>query len=57
MSICHDNDFSCHGAVAVVGMACRLAGGNNSPEELWKTILGKIDASTDVPKMRWEHKN
>ncbi|GES63953.1 6-methylsalicylic acid synthase [Aspergillus terreus] len=40
--------------VAVVGMACRLAGGNHSPEELWQSILNRKDASGEIPSMRWE---
>lgn len=40
--------------VAVVGMACRLAGGNHSPEELWQSILNRTDASGEIPSMRWE---
>ncbi|KAI9035124.1 type I polyketide synthase [Aspergillus affinis] len=46
-------DSTCH-AVAVVGMGCRLPGGNNSPEDLWQSILNKVDASGDIPAMRWE---
>lgn len=40
--------------VAVIGMACRLAGGINSPEELWQTLLEKKDWSGEIPSMRWE---
>ncbi|KAE8373500.1 hypothetical protein BDV26DRAFT_67003 [Aspergillus bertholletiae] len=40
--------------VAVVGMACRLAGGNHSPGELWQSILNRTDASGEIPSMRWE---
>lgn len=40
--------------VAVVGMACRLAGGIESPEELWQAMLEKKDFSGEVPRMRWE---
>lgn len=40
--------------VAVVGMACRVAGGNHSPEQLWESILAKRDASSEIPAMRWE---
>lgn len=35
-------------------MACRVAGGNNSPEELWQSILNRKDASGEIPSMRWE---
>jgi len=40
--------------VAVIGMACRVAGGNHSPEQLWESILAKRDASSEIPAMRWE---
>ncbi|CAI7595643.1 unnamed protein product [Penicillium bialowiezense] len=40
--------------VAVVGLACRVAGGNNNPEELWQSLLQKQDASGEIPAMRWE---
>jgi|SRR5690242_3407055 len=35
-------------------MACRVAGGNNNPEQLWKSLLEKRDFSGDIPPMRWE---
>ena len=35
-------------------MACRVAGGNHSPEKLWESILNKKDASGEIPEMRWE---
>lgn len=35
-------------------MACRVAGGNHSPEQLWNSILAKHDASSEIPEMRWE---
>ena len=35
-------------------MACRTAGGNDSPEQLWQSILAKKDASGAIPAMRWE---
>lgn len=40
--------------VAVVGMSCRLAGGINSPEDLWQAMLDKKDLSGEIPSMRWE---
>ncbi|THC91851.1 hypothetical protein EYZ11_008699 [Aspergillus tanneri] len=40
--------------VAVVGMACRVAGGNHSPEQLWQSLLSKKSASGEIPSMRWE---
>ncbi|KAI0437779.1 6-methylsalicylic acid synthase [Xylaria telfairii] len=39
--------------VAVIGMACRVAGAH-SPEQLWESILAKRDASSEIPPWRWE---
>lgn len=39
---------------AIVGMACRTAGGNTSPEKLWQFLLAKQDGSGEVPRQRWE---
>lgn len=35
-------------------MACRLAGEIDSPEKLWQSLLERVDASGDIPDMRWE---
>lgn len=40
--------------IAVVGMACRLPGENDSPEKLWKSILEKQVACGEIPSLRWE---
>ncbi|KAJ3970263.1 acyl transferase domain-containing protein [Lentinula raphanica] len=40
--------------VAIVGMSCRTAGGNDSPDKLWQFLLDKKDASGEVPRWRWE---
>jgi 6-methylsalicylic acid synthase len=40
--------------IAIIGMACRVPGGINSPSELWNFLLRKGDASGDMPAMRWE---
>ncbi|KJZ74128.1 hypothetical protein HIM_06577 [Hirsutella minnesotensis 3608] len=42
------------GDVAIVGMACRTAGGIDSPEKLWQFLLDKKDGSGEVPQERWE---
>ena len=42
------------GDVAIVGLAVRAAGGNNSPEKLWQFLLDKKNASGQVPHKRWE---
>src|ERR1700756_41154 len=40
--------------VAVIGMACRLPGGIDSPEQLWEALLRGDDLVTEVPPGRWE---
>ncbi|KAL5388959.1 hypothetical protein DPSP01_002665 [Paraphaeosphaeria sporulosa] len=40
--------------VAIVGMSCRTAGGNNTPEKLWKFLIEQKHASGEVPGKRWE---
>ncbi|KAJ5766763.1 uncharacterized protein N7511_004379 [Penicillium nucicola] len=40
--------------VAVVGMGCRVAGGVESPEQLWEFLLAQKDGSSEVPPARWE---
>jgi polyketide synthase 5 len=40
--------------IAVIGMACRLPGGIDSPELLWDALLRGDDLVTEVPPERWE---
>ena len=40
--------------VAIIGLACRTAGGNDSPEKLWKFLMDKQDGSGESPAWRWE---
>ncbi|MGE2813699.1 sulfolipid-1 biosynthesis phthioceranic/hydroxyphthioceranic acid synthase [Mycobacterium heidelbergense] len=40
--------------VAVIGMACRLPGGIDSPEQLWDALLRGEDLVTEVPPDRWD---
>ncbi|KAF2128650.1 ketoacyl-synt-domain-containing protein [Dothidotthia symphoricarpi CBS 119687] len=40
--------------VAIVGLSCRTAGGNDTPEQLWKFLLDQKQASGEVPSQRWE---
>ncbi|MCV7195509.1 acyltransferase domain-containing protein [Mycobacterium angelicum] len=39
--------------VAVIGMACRLPGGIDSPELLWEALLRGDDLVTEIPPDRW----
>ncbi|WP_236147724.1 type I polyketide synthase [Mycolicibacterium sp. CH28] len=41
--------------IAVIGMACRLPGGIESPEQLWETLLRGDDLVTEVPRDRWDN--
>ncbi|GFG73622.1 polyketide synthase [Mycobacterium botniense] len=40
--------------VAVIGMACRLPGGIDSPEKLWDALLRGDDLVTEIPRDRWD---
>ena len=40
--------------VAVIGMACRLPGGIDSPELLWEALLRGDDLITEIPAERWD---
>ena len=40
--------------VAVIGMACRLPGGIDSPEQLWEALLRGDDLITEIPSDRWD---
>ncbi len=40
--------------IAVIGMACRLPGGINSPHKLWEALLRGDDMVTEVPAERWD---
>ncbi len=40
--------------IAVIGMACRLPGGIDSPERLWEALLRGDDLVTEVPPERWD---
>lgn len=39
--------------IAVVGLACRLPGGIDSPEALWDTLIRGTDLVDVVPRDRW----
>src|ERR1700720_2740156 len=40
--------------VAVIGMACRLPGGIDSPQRLWEALLRGDDLVTEIPPDRWD---
>jgi polyketide synthase 5 len=40
--------------VAVIGMACRLPGGINSPDLFWEALLRGDDLVVEVPADRWD---
>ncbi|OBK71852.1 type I polyketide synthase [Mycobacterium sp. 1274761.0] len=40
--------------IAVIGMACRLPGGIDSPEQLWEALLRGDDMIIEVPPDRWD---
>ena len=40
--------------IAVIGMACRLPGGIDSPEKLWDALLRGDDLVTEIPPDRWD---
>jgi 6-methylsalicylic acid synthase len=40
--------------IAVVGMACRFAGGLDSPEQFWTFIMDGEEAVQEIPPERWE---
>ncbi|MFF1379623.1 SDR family NAD(P)-dependent oxidoreductase [Streptomyces sp. NPDC058308] len=41
--------------IAIVGMACHLPGGIDSPQELWQALVDGVDATSDFPTDRgWD---
>ena len=40
--------------IAIIGMACRLPGGIESPEQLWDALLRGDDLVTEIPPDRWD---
>ncbi|KUM63396.1 hypothetical protein ACN42_g3722 [Penicillium freii] len=48
------SEYESSNNVAVVGMACRVAGGNHNPELLWQSLLSQKIAVGEIPEMRWE---
>jgi len=40
--------------IAIVGLACRLPGGVDSPDTYWQLLADGVDAVTEVPRERWD---
>ena len=40
--------------IAVIGMACRVAGSNNTPEKLWDFLMQGKHGSGEIDPLRWE---
>ena len=40
--------------IAIVGIGCRLPGGADDPEALWRLLRDGVDAIGDVPADRWD---
>ncbi len=40
--------------IAIVGMACRVPGGGDSPEQFWELLRSGGDAVREVPADRWD---
>ncbi len=43
--------------IAIIGLSCRVPGGNDSASQLWDFLLDKGDASGSMPEMRWQPYN
>ncbi|MCP3972394.1 MAG: KR domain-containing protein [Rhodobacteraceae bacterium] len=41
-------------AVAIIGMACKLPGGNSSPDEFWDFLIRRKSGISEVPQDRWD---
>src|SRR5262245_2468239 len=40
--------------IAIIGMACRFPGGANDLESFWRLLIDGVDASSDIPRERWD---
>src|SRR5690606_11971640 len=40
--------------IAIVGAACRLPGGADTPEAFWELLRGGVDATSETPSDRWD---
>ncbi len=46
-------ELSGNAPIAIVGMACRLPGGNRTPDQYWEFLKSKGQGITEVPADRW----
>jgi len=42
-----------HEPIAIIGIGCRYPGKVTNAESLWKMLMGRIDAVTEIPQDRW----
>ena len=47
-------DAAQHAPIAVVGMACRMPNGIETPEAFWSALEKGVDATSDIPASRWD---
>ncbi|MBW4689757.1 MAG: SDR family NAD(P)-dependent oxidoreductase [Komarekiella atlantica HA4396-MV6] len=47
-------EYSITEPIAIIGMACRLPGGVNNPEQFWQLLSNGIDAIAPIPDHRWD---
>jgi acyl transferase domain-containing protein/NAD(P)-dependent dehydrogenase (short-subunit alcohol dehydrogenase family)/acyl carrier protein len=40
--------------IALVGMACRLPGGADTPDRLWQLLCDGVETVGDIPRDRWD---
>ena len=40
--------------IAIVGMACRVPGGGDTPQDFWRLLKDGVDAVREVPPERWD---
>jgi acyl transferase domain-containing protein/acyl carrier protein len=40
--------------IAIVGLGCRLPGGVEDPEDLWRLLATGVDAVSEIPNDRWD---
>jgi len=41
-------------AVAIIGMACKFPGGADTPEAFWQLLASGKDATSEIPRDRWD---